>query len=88
MKAKKGFMMRKVGERAVVVPIGEASKHFHGMINLNETGAFLWSLLGEDTTEERLLEALLEAYDTSCEQAQQGLNSFLDKIREAGVLEE
>ena len=51
--------MRKVGHRSVVVPIGEASKYFQGMINLSETGAFLWSLLSEDTTEERLLEAFL-----------------------------
>ena len=43
MKIKKGFVVRKVGNEHVVVPVGELSKTFHGMINLNETGAFLWN---------------------------------------------
>ena len=42
MKIKNGFVVRKVGGESVVVPVGEMSKEFHGMINLNETGAFLW----------------------------------------------
>ena len=36
MRAKKGFLKRQVGDRAVVVPVGEAAKAFHGMINLME----------------------------------------------------
>ena len=42
MKIKNGFVLRVVGGESVVVPVGEMSKKFHGMINLNETGAFLW----------------------------------------------
>ena len=41
MRAKEGFLKRQVGDRAVVVPVGEAAKAFHGMINLNETGGEL-----------------------------------------------
>ena len=37
MKIKKGFVLRVVGGENVVVPVGEMSKKFHGMINLNET---------------------------------------------------
>ena len=48
MKIKEGFIKRQVGERVVVVPIGEAAKNFHGMINLNETGGELWDLLKEN----------------------------------------
>ena len=36
MRAKKGFLKRQVGDRAVVVPVGEAAKAFHGMSNLME----------------------------------------------------
>lgn len=34
--SKKRFLKRQVGDRAVVVPVGEAAKAFHGMINLME----------------------------------------------------
>lgn len=60
MKIKEGFIKRQVGERVVVVPIGEAAKNFHGMINLNETGGELWDLLKENTDEDKLLESMLE----------------------------
>ena len=38
MKIKNGFVLRDVGGQAVVIAVGEASKTFHGMINLNATG--------------------------------------------------
>ena len=63
MKIKEGFIKRQVGERVVVVPIGEAAKNFHGMINLNETGGELWDLLKENTDEDKLLESMLEIYE-------------------------
>ena len=40
MKTKKGFMLRKVADKNVVVPIGHASVDFNGIINLNDIGAF------------------------------------------------
>lgn len=88
MKIKEGFIKRQVGERVVVVPIGEAAKNFHDMINLNETGGELWDLLKENTDEDKLLESMLEIYEIEPEQAQKSMKTFLRKLREAGVLEE
>lgn len=88
MKIKEGFIKRQVGERVVVVPIGEAAKNFHGMINLNETGGELWDLLKENTDEDKLLESMLEIYEIEPEQAQKSMEAFLKKLRETGVLEE
>ena len=48
MKIKKGFVLRVVGGENVVVPVGEMSKVFHGMINLNDTGAFMWKFFSEE----------------------------------------
>lgn len=45
MKIKPDFLLRKVAENYVVVPVGTAMVDFNGMINLNETGAFLWEKL-------------------------------------------
>ena len=40
MKIKEGFIKRQVGERVVVVPIGEAAKNFHGMRQAENCGIF------------------------------------------------
>ena len=42
MKIKEGFVLRDVVGQAVVIAVGEASKKFHGMINLNSTGKVIW----------------------------------------------
>lgn len=88
MKIKEGFIKRQVGARSVVVPIGEAAKEFHGMINLNETGGAFWDFLQEETTEEQVLQKILEIYEVEYEQAKKSFDDFLSKMREAGVLEE
>ena len=67
MKIKKGFMLREVAGNFVVVAVGEASKKFNGVINLNESGAFLWKKLADGIEKEKLIDALLEEYEVSKE---------------------
>ena len=43
MRIKKDFTIQKVGDSYIAVAVGETSKTFHGMVRLNETGAFLWT---------------------------------------------
>lgn len=88
MKIKKGFMLRTVANKNIVVPIGQASVDFNGLITLNDTGAFLWRELAKGCTYEHLTEELLKEYDATPEQAKEGIDAFLETARKAGVLEE
>ena len=78
MKIKKGFVLRQVGSENVVVPVGEMSKIFHGMINLNETGAFLWRFFSEEHTAEEALQALCNEYEAEREQVEADVNRFVE----------
>ena len=62
MKIKSDFILRKVADSYVVVPVGRQTLDFNGVINLNETGAFLFGLLQEGADREDLIERLLEEY--------------------------
>lgn len=88
MKTKKGFMLRSVGGRHVVVAIGKASEEFNGLITLNESGAFLWKQLQNGTTYEDMLKAMLEEYEVDEETARAGIDTFLETARNANLLEE
>ena len=88
MKIKDGFIVNKVGSQHVVVPVGEASMERHCMIRLNDTGAFLWEQLGADTTEDALVEALLAEYAVDEDTARADVATFLEKLRDADLLEE
>ena len=86
MKIKDGFVLRKVAGSYIAVATGEESISFNAMITTNETGAFLWELLKNDTTEEELLKALLAEYDVDEETAKADISEFLGKLREGKLV--
>lgn len=88
MKTKKGFMLRSVGGRHVVVAIGKASEEFNGLITLNDSGAFLWTELSKGCTYEELLKKMLETYEVTEMTAKAGLDQFLESARGAGLIVE
>lgn len=87
MKIKSGFVVRKVGGESVVVPVGEMSKQFHGMINLNETGAFLWDFYTNEHTVEEGVDALLGEYEVERAVAKADVIAFVKTIKENGFAE-
>ena len=54
MKLRSGFILREVLGAPVVVATGDAARHFHGMVKLNETGGIIWKGLQEGLTEPQL----------------------------------
>ncbi len=88
MKIRDNFLLREVAGNRIVVPVGEAADRFHGMLKLNETGAYLWHLLESPTDEAALMAAMLRDYDIDQETAQRDLQTFLNTLRKAGLLEE
>lgn len=87
MKIKDGFSLYQVADSYVVVPDGETPLDFNGMVTLNETGDFLWKLLEGEHTREQLVEALLEEYDVSPEQAGQSVDCFVAELEENGFVQ-
>ena len=87
MKIKKGFVLRVVGGENVVVPVGEMSKTFHGMINLNETGAFMWKFFSEEHTLEEGVSALLVEYEVEENVARADVEKFMNTVMKNGFAE-
>ena len=77
MKIKEGFIIRRVAESWAVIPVGKAQYDFNGMILINQTGAFLWNLLKEDTDIEQLTNALCKEYLIDKNQAKEDVKAFI-----------
>ena len=88
MKIKDGYMLREVAGSYIIVGVGAESVDFNGIININETGAFIWKQLENDTTAENVAEALLSEYEIDKETALKDVNTFIVKLIEAGLIEE
>ena len=87
MKIKDDFVMRKMADTTVVVPVGSNAIDFNGMINLNETGAFLFEILQQGATNDKLVSKLLDEYDVSREQACKDIDIFVKKLKDADIIE-
>ena len=87
MKIKEDFILRKVADSYVVVPVNKMTLDFNGIINLNETGAFLFELLQKGAERDELVDKILEEYDVDREKAEADIDVFIQKVRDADVLE-
>ena len=86
MKIKDDFYMKEVAGLNVVVATGETAQNMNAMINLNESGAFLWKQLENDITREELIQRLTEEYDVDCDKAAISVDKFISKLKEIGCL--
>ena len=85
MKLKDGFMLRQVAGQTVVLPAGD-ELDLNMMITLNDTGRFLWELLGQDTDVDALTAALLKEYDVDETTAAECVKGFIEKLNAYGFL--
>lgn len=87
MKIKEDFILRKVADSYVVVPVNKMTLDFNGIINLNETGAFLFGILQNGATKEELISKLLHEYEVTEEKAEKDIDAFIRKIKDADIFE-
>ena len=62
-KLKSGFILRKIGDQIMAVPVGAQTSHIHGMIALTESGELLWNALRDGADENTLTNLLTENYE-------------------------
>ena len=86
MKLKDGFILREIAGETVVVPSG-AELDVNLMITLNETATYLWKRLEADSSEEALVDALLEEYDVDPATAHKAVADFVGELNAHGFLE-
>ncbi len=87
MKIKEGFVLRKVADNYMVVPLGTHVKEFASIIKINESGAFLWSLLSEEKTTDELVKAVVSEYEVDEITATRSIEKFIAKLSDADILE-
>jgi len=88
MKIKEDLMLRDIFGEWMVIPMGERLMEFTGMMKLNETGAFLWKLMNEDTNIDALVDATVSEYDISPDEARAYIEEFVKSLKEANLLDE
>lgn len=86
MKVNGNYVLKKVADSYIVIALGGDLVDLNTIISLNDTGAFIWKQLENETEKEAVVAALLGEYDVTKEQAEKDVDSFIAKMTEAGLL--
>lgn len=81
-------MLRDVADTLVIVPVGEATTNFPGMITVNSTGAYLWDLLEKPQTVQTLTQALMDRYEVDEALALADVKAFAERLIQVGAITE
>ncbi len=87
MKLKSDFISQTVSDSHILVPTGKANQSFHGIVRANETAGFVIECLKQETTEQEIVEKMLETYDVDRERAAAGVQKVIAQLNEIGALE-
>ena len=88
MKLNENFLIHQSDNGEILIPVGEETKRFHGVVKLNDTGATIAHLLeNNDMSLEDILNHFYEEYpDDNKEDIKQGVTSFITKLREINAI--
>lgn len=82
------FVLREIAGDAFLIPVGEASVKFNGMITLNGMSAFIWKELETGKTEEELVERVLEIYESTEAEVKADVQEFLAQLKKMDMVHE
>ena len=86
MKIADGFVLKKVADSYVVVPVGSNVVDFTAMITINETGEFIWQQLLEDTDIDTVVDAMCAEYEVDRATAAADVAEFVNILKDKKVL--
>ena len=87
MKIKEGFVLREVMGNYVIIAVGDASRDFHGMVQLNASAAKIWKFIGEGKARDEIVDAMLEEYDAERSVIASDVDRSIDMFAKNGLVE-
>lgn len=87
MKVKDGFVLREICGENIIIPTGEATMQFNGLMTINEVGVSLWKLLSSNVSFDDLVKGILDEYDIDEKTARNDIQEFLDYLDQYNILE-
>lgn len=87
MKKREEFITRRIMEQIVLIPHGETTTKFSGMLLTTETGAFIWEHIEEVSSAEEMASLLTQEFEVSYEEALADVTALFDNFKQAGWIE-
>ena len=88
MKLKGEFIIRAFQDDIIAIPVGPTALEINGMIMLNDVSRVIWEHLSTGCSISELTAAVTDEFDVSPAEAEADILEFVEKLRQAQLLEE
>ncbi len=86
MKLKYQFVFQPVGKTYMGVAVGESAKLFSGMLQLNEVGYDIVSLMTEEVSRDEIVDKMLGIYEADRETVEKYVDEVVEYLTDNDVL--
>ena len=87
MKLNENFLIHQTESGEILIPVGEETKRFHGVVKLNSTGSEIVHLIeNNDLSLEEILDHFYNEYPEEKERIKEGVISFINKLKEINAI--
>ena len=87
MKTKFSFEVMDLDDGLVAVPVGVNANKLQAVLKVNETAIAILKLLENETTEEQIVDSLLQEYSGEKAEISKHVHEYIDKLIEEGIVE-
>ena len=88
MKLKAKYIIRTVADKTVAIALEQGEGATDGVITLNETGAFIFSLINDGADFDTITEKFFDEYEVTKEEAVKAVENFVEYLKNADLLED
>ena len=85
MKINGTFVLREIMDEFILVPVGEAMLSLKGMFALNPVAAEIWKMLEKESSEEEIIQKILDTFAVDEETAREDVSDFISKLTSIGL---
>lgn len=86
MKIAKEFILREIAGECVLIPTGETTQEFNGLITLSETAKFIWENIEKVDSFKEMIDLILENYEIDEETAIKDAWEFINQLTGTGFV--
>ena len=82
------YIVRKVMDDIVAIPVGQTALRRNDMILLNDVSKLIWDCLEQGKDVEDIVSAVTDAFDVSAHEARTDIVEFCSQLRSLQLLED
>ncbi len=82
----KEFILREIAGENVLVPTGEASQEFNGMLSMTDTARFIWEHLEHVRSLDEMVQSVTDTYEVDEAIARRDVIGFINALMQHGIV--